>query len=301
MSFVTGIGRTNIDLLYSGMPRLPKEGEEIYSQDFSLQLGGGVPATLINTARLGVPSRPITYLGDELFSSYAREQFARNGVQPVNLFHGQGMPLNVTSVAITPANRTFISYGGKAAVDDRLLSEAFDAQRGAKVVVIHEDFLPIYPELKRQGAILVYDTGWDESMSVESMQDIFKLADYYTPNRQEAMLITGEPTPEAAARALSRYFTRAIVKVDQDGCLMCSGDEMTRVASVPGVNCVDSTGAGDAFLSGFIYGLYHDMPCARAVACGNIMGAVCVTKVGCLSARIDESELLRRLNAHYPE
>ena len=44
-NFIAGIGCTNVDILYSGIDRLPNEGEEIYAKHFSLQLGGGVPAT----------------------------------------------------------------------------------------------------------------------------------------------------------------------------------------------------------------------------------------------------------------
>ena len=39
-AFVAGEGATNVDLLYKGFPRLPKLGEEIYCDDFSLQLRG---------------------------------------------------------------------------------------------------------------------------------------------------------------------------------------------------------------------------------------------------------------------
>ena len=53
-NFIAGIGCTNVDILYSGIDRLPNEGEEIYAKHFSLQLGGGVPATLINLGRLGI-------------------------------------------------------------------------------------------------------------------------------------------------------------------------------------------------------------------------------------------------------
>ena len=42
MSFAAGYGKTNVDLLFEGMPRLPLEGEEIFTDKFSLCLGGGV-------------------------------------------------------------------------------------------------------------------------------------------------------------------------------------------------------------------------------------------------------------------
>ena len=48
MSFVGGVGYSNIDLIYSGLDRLPDKGEEIFARGFSMQFGGGIPATMIN-------------------------------------------------------------------------------------------------------------------------------------------------------------------------------------------------------------------------------------------------------------
>ena len=67
MSFVAGAGSINIDLLFEGLPRIPNEGEELYSRGFSLQMGGGVSATLLNLAGLGVPVRIQT--GSEMICS----------------------------------------------------------------------------------------------------------------------------------------------------------------------------------------------------------------------------------------
>ena len=85
MSFLASVGVTNVDLMYVGMPRVPQEGEEIFSQDFRVLLGGGAPGTAVNAARLGIPTRLATYLGSDLFSSFARAQFEQNGVSPYNL------------------------------------------------------------------------------------------------------------------------------------------------------------------------------------------------------------------------
>ena len=42
MSFIAGTGKTNVDILYAGLKRLPQLGEELYSDGFKLCLGGGV-------------------------------------------------------------------------------------------------------------------------------------------------------------------------------------------------------------------------------------------------------------------
>lgn len=45
-TFISGAANVNIDLFFSGLPRLPEEGQELYSKGFSLQMGGGLPPPL---------------------------------------------------------------------------------------------------------------------------------------------------------------------------------------------------------------------------------------------------------------
>lgn len=291
--FVAGAGATNVDLLYKGFPRLPKLGEEIYCDDFSLQLGGGVPATLIHLGRLGVETRIATELGDDLFSGFAKEKFQENGVTPINLYTGDKIPLNITSAIILPEDRTFFTYGkGSIAPRDEALETFYKAATGAKVVLMQPGgFLPVYRQLKAEGSTMVLDTGWDENLSFETYSDYLEIADYYTPNRKEALQITGEPTPKRAAERLHAYFDKVVVKVDKDGCIGSENGQQFFVKSVSEFQNVDSTGAGDAFLAGFIYGLMHDAPLATCIAYGNITGGKAVTAVGALSAYVTEAEL----------
>ena len=298
MSFASGIGRVNIDLLYSGLPRMPHPGEELYSTGFSLQLGGGVPATLVNLSRLGVPVRILTWLGEDQFSSFAKGEFERCGAEPINLYTGNGMPVNLSTAVLTPGERTFISYTDGIGSEDGLLERAYDAMRGARILEMNPDGpLEVYRQLKKDGTILVLDMGWDEEMCFEKYHDFLELADYYTPNLPESLRITGENTPERAARALERYFDHVIVKLDKGGCLIRE-EGREHVISSLSVPFADSTGAGDAFLSGLLYGLYYGKSFAQSVLYGNITGGKCVTAIGCLSAYCTEDELLQTAAEH---
>ena len=292
--FVAGIGSTNIDLLYSGLEKLPNEGEEIYSKDFSLQLGGGVPATLINLGRLGIPAKIATELGDDMFSRFAAEQFNKHGVAPRNLCNGTDMPLNITSAMITSRDRTFLSYGnGNVEATASALEKAYEMCRGAKIVIMQVGgFLPVYKKLKSEGTILVFDCGWDENLSLETYKEYLTIAEYYTPNQKEALKITNTDTPEKAAEALSAYFDKVVIKLDKDGCLGMENGKSFIAAPIPDIQCVDSTGAGDAFLAGFIYGLFYDYSFKDCIKFGNITGGKCVEKIGCLSGYATENELL---------
>lgn len=168
----------------------------------------------------------------------------------------------------------------------------------AKIVEMQLGKLDIYRKARQKDKdkIFVLDTGWLDDLSIEKYKDYLEFADYYTPNRKEALKITGAKTPEQALRVLSKYFKNPIVKLDSKGCLVMKNDDILLIPSLPDITAVDSTGAGDAFLAGFMYGLYHDHDIVDCVLFGNITGGVCVQEVGCLTAKIGEPELLRLAN-----
>ena len=294
MAFIAGAGATNVDLLYQGFDRLAGVGEELYCKDFSLQLGGGLPATLINLGRLGINTKIATELGSDIFSNFAKEKFVQNGVNPTNLYSGEGIPLNITSAIILPKDRTFYTYGkGNIEPDEKALETFYNIAKGSKICMMQlGGFLPVYKKLKEEGTILVLDTGWDDEMSLEKYNDYLELADYYTPIIKEAVKITGSDTPENAAHALKQYCQKLVVKVDADGCIGIDGDNSFFVPSIDEFVNVDSTGAGDAFLAGFMYGLFYDYSLKDCIKFGNVTGGKAVTEVGALSGYVTEKELL---------
>lgn len=294
MAFIAGAGSTNVDLLYQGFDRLAGVGEELYCKDFSLQLGGGLPATLINLGRLGIETKIATELGNDIFSDFAKEKFIENGVTPTNLYEGEKIPLNITSAIILPKDRTFYSYGkGTIEPDEKAMETFYTIATGSKICMMQlGGFLPVYKKLKEEGTILVLDTGWDDEMSFEKYDEYLSVADYYTPNRKEALRITGTDNEKDAAYALKKYFDKVVVKVDADGCIGIDGDDYFFCPSIEEFKNVDSTGAGDAFLAGFMYGLFYDYPLKDCIEYGNITGGKAVTAVGALSGYVTEKELL---------
>ena len=296
MSFVAAFGKLNIDLLYSGMPRIPNEGEEIYSKDFRVCLGGGLPATMINCSRLGVPAKIGTFLGDDMFSQFAKSELLKSGTN-YEIFESVNYPLNVTSAIITSTDRTFVSYGGTETYSDEMLEKIYNSLKGAKIVAMQEKIIPVYKELKKDGTILVLDTGYSDDMSLEKHKDLIEIADYYTPNIDETEKLTGTRDYKEALKVLHEYFEKPVVKLGKDGCAGYDNDYFV-VKNIDEFSCVDATGAGDAFLSGFIYGLYNDFDFKKCILAGNITGGKCVTGVGCLTEFVSKKELTEYLNKY---
>lgn len=290
MAFAAGYGKTNVDLLFENMSRLPNEGEEIFTDRFSLCLGGGIPGTMVTLGRLGVECKTVTELSQDMFSEFALNEFCKAGVEPVNVYHGDKIAVNITAAAITKNDRTFVSYGNEE--NSVTADEVYNALKGAKAVAMHADLPEVYEKLKKDGTTVILDTGFIEGMSLEKYEDLLKIADYFLPNRKEAEILAGTTDPKEAARVFGKYIETPIVKLDKDGCLIYKNGEYILVNSIDEFVRVDSTGAGDAFFAGFLYGLMHDEPIERCVLFGNITGGKCVTAVGCTTAYFTEQELL---------
>ena len=292
MEFVGGVGYTNIDLIYSDMVRLPATGEEVYARAFGVHLGGGVPATLINTTRLGIPSRILTFLGDDLFSRFAADSFEKYGVEVINLYKGDGTPVVITSVLVCNEDRSFASYRDEQTAGSYEEEDVYRSLTGARIVDMHAGFLDVYRQLKKEGTVLIFDTGWEDDLSIRKYEDYLELADYYLPNQKEALKITGTQSVEQAAERLSDCFENVVIKLDKDGCLLRNREGIRYISPLPGVKAVDATGGGDAFMSGFIYGLFHGYPVEQCIRFGNVTGGTCVQGVGCLTRYVDEKKLL---------
>ena len=85
MNSVGGFGIANVDIIFGNARRMPKLGEEVYSESCSKQLGGGAVATLIQLSRLGVPVKLATYIGEGPLSRYLVKELEKDKIEYTNM------------------------------------------------------------------------------------------------------------------------------------------------------------------------------------------------------------------------
>ena len=299
--FVAGIGRTNIDLIYHGLPHLPKLGEEVFSEGFEIHMGGGAPGESVILSRLGIPVKVFTWLGNGFFAKLALSEFIIGNPSVIDLYKGNGNPLVISSTMVYGNDRTFLSYCENIELsgsDIEIIREEF---MKAKIILLSPHFPELFKDMDLSGKIHVFDTGWEEDLSLDNprYRQLIGMADYYLPNRREALKITGKSSIDEAADVLSTHFSEVIIKLDADGCLIRDNNGTRIIPPMKNTTAVDSTGAGDAFLSGFVYGLYHGHRIEECVQFGNITGGTCVQAYGCLTKTLTEPELLEKHREMY--
>ena len=67
-----------------------------------------------------------------MFCDFALSEFRKAGVEPVNVYHGNKVAVNITAAAITKNDRTFVSYGNEE--NSINADEVYNSLKGAKAV-----------------------------------------------------------------------------------------------------------------------------------------------------------------------
>jgi sugar/nucleoside kinase (ribokinase family) len=112
---------------------------------------------------------------------------------------------------------------------------------------------------------------------------IEKYVDIVFANEEEAKSFTGM-APLDALSSISTICDIAVIKVGKDGSLIKRGEEVIRIGTIP-VQCVDTTGAGDLYASGFLYGYADDLSLEKCGVFGSVLAGHVIEIVG---ARMDE-------------
>jgi sugar/nucleoside kinase (ribokinase family) len=118
--------------------------------------------------------------------------------------------------------------------------------------------------------------------------------DVFVPSLAEAAEVSGEQkAPAAAAWLRERGVGTVALKLGRDGCYI-AGEEFEGFVAASAVDAVDSTGAGDAFAAGFLYGHLAGWPLDRTAAFANAAGALATTAVGAVDGVTGLDEVLAR-------
>lgn len=311
------IGSPCVDLVFSGLPHWPVLGQEMYVPGFAISVGA-IFNTAATLSRLGLRVGLLCEVGNDLFSRYMLEEIERAGISRELIFV-RDYPLRAVSVCLPyDGERGFISFadasrgsagpagevlsseqhtGGEAAAHGfapDMLAALEDVTCEGAFLYIYQKMRPVLETLSQRETTIFLDAGWSLStLTDSSLAELARFGHYFMPNQAEAAMITGKQDPAEAVRALAEIGPTAIVKVGADGVIACQNGELMRCPALPVENVVDTTGAGDAFGAGFIYGTLRGYPTLDALRCGAICGSLSTTAMTGTAAVPTAAELER--------
>jgi hypothetical protein len=116
-----------------------------------------------------------------------------------------------------------------------------------------------------------------------ALRDTLAQVDFFAPNTNEALRLTGTTTVEDAVDALADIVDTVIIKRGSAGATAVRHGQRYDIASIP-LAAVDTTGAGDCFNAGFIHAQLTGHGLAECLAAGVACGGAAITDLGCSAA-----------------
>jgi sugar/nucleoside kinase (ribokinase family) len=277
-------GSPFVDLTFSFDHRdgLPPLGQEVFAQKFAINPGGvfNIAAAL---ARFGARVGLVAQLGNDIFSRYIAERMEAVGLS-LELTEWVERPLPVITAGVSfPHDRLFISYATPDVRECPPPQITLDTLERCKPTVLFcygEHDVALYREARKQGIAVYVDTYWSiDDLHSPHLREILPEVSVFSPNLPEALEMTGTGSAGEALEVLRGWAECVVIKAGADGCVAACGERRYQQPAIP-VQAIDTTGAGDNFNAGFIYGLLHHYPFEQSLRCANIAGGLSTQVLG---------------------
>jgi len=280
---IIGIGALNIDKLYL-VERIGAAGEEIGIDSASEQPGGSAANTIAALARLGIKTGFIGRVGDDADGAYLRSEMAKEGVDTQGIEVARGRTGSAIVLVDPGGERSMYVHPG---VNDALsftlgnLSYVKSARCLHLSSFVDETIIDVQSEiLDRSKAEISFAPGMLYARrGLDALRGTISKTRVVFLNRDEIEMLTGSGYREGAGELNEVGAEIVAVTLGGDGCYIRTSDAEVSVLSFA-ARVVDTTGAGDAFCAGFLYGLLNDEPLGVCGRLGNFVAAKCIEAVG---------------------
>lgn len=285
------------DVIFSGLPRFPSLGTEIYTKDLNI-VAGGVVNTIIGLQRLGIKVGWLGALGNDMFSNFVYNIVRDEGVD-LSLLAIQASPLQRLTVALSfPEDRSFVTFVDTEPDIVAMISAAIDnpdirfQHLHIPELRIDERLPDIIDRCHAENITVSMDCQHVETTIAASLvQTILQKTDIFTPNATELRQLADEDDLMTAAQLLTEWCSYLVVKDGQNGAHLWRDEQYVHATSIPVDNIVDTTGAGDVFNTGFLAAYRRGLSPERCLEWGNAAGGLSLRGPGGYSAAPDLHEI----------
>ena len=284
---VIGFGALNVDILLK-VNRLAGAEEESFIEDYTEACGGSAANTVVGLARLGCKVGFIGKVANDREGKLQIDCFNTEGVDTSGIIQAkQGKSGSVLGfVDKKGARALYINSGVNDTIEPREINIGYVSQAkflhlssfvGEKSIRAQKKLLANLPSDVK----ISFDPGSVYArQGFVAIEPIIRSSYVLMPNAVELEQLTGEPDYCKGADFMIEMGVKIVaVKLGSKGCYVTDGRERLRIEPFP-VKVVDTTGAGDAFCAGFLYGLINNKSLYECGRLGNFVASRSVMKMG---------------------
>jgi sulfofructose kinase len=278
---LVGVGLNAVDTLIP-LPHYPALGSKVEFRSANILPGGQVASAVIACQQWGLRTRYVGKVGEDRFAEIHRAEFAKAGVE-AHLFTAQGCASQQAFILVDDTGERTVLWkrDNNLTLRPAELKQEWIVEARALHVDGHDTAAAIQAAAwaKASGVPVIADL--DEVYP--GVQGLLGNVDYLITSRDIPGRLTGEANLRAALQALqTRYGCRlTAATLGHEGVIVWDGSQFHYAAAFR-VEPVDTTGAGDIFHAGFIYGLLQDWPLARQL---DFAGAAAALNCKAIGAR----------------
>ena len=249
-------------------------------------VGGSAANAIYGLAELGMQTGFVGSAGRDPWGDFYIEDLISKDIRP--FFYRSVKPTGRANALLTPdGERTFGTYLGAAL---ELGPDFITADLFVGWTLFHiEGYLVQNQDLIYKALEMAKDAGCIVSLDLASYNVVEenlgflkivlpRFVDLVFANREEAYAYTGKG-PEEAVDSLASECLVGIVKNSEKGAWVKSGDEKHEVPAFK-ADCIDTTGAGDLFATGFLYNYLRGEPLRTCAVYGNILASRIIETLG---------------------
>jgi ribokinase len=267
------VGSVNVDLVIR-VARLPQVGETVGDGRFVRRRGGKGANQAVAAARLGARVRIVGAVGDDGDGELVRAGLVKEGVDCSLLAVRPGTATGTAVILVDEIGRNIIAVaaGANAQV---ALPDGFAEVLAADPGLLLGSLEVPYPVVA-QAAAAAIAAGWQVIVNPAPapVHDVtWPTGAVLTPNERELHSLTGEDDVATGVRVLATASGCCVVAtVGERGAVTCAEGDVNEVPGVP-AQCIDTTGAGDAFNGALATALARGLDLVDAVEVANTAAA----------------------------
>lgn len=283
-------GQAVVDCITRGKENEPYRENVYRAETIRLHTGGDAVNEAKTLSAMGIRAGVVCCLGNDIAGDVIFRELTDAGVDTSRISR--------LSIDTPIANLMVAEDGSRISVNSQAIQLpgyriAPDVLSGAGVISFASLFRPpladagsvreLIRRAKKEGAVICADTKLpvDPHVRIEDLQEVLPLIDYFFPNEKEAAYYTGKDSyPEMAKAFREMGIRNVIIKTGPEGCYVSGEEGQFSLPAVPVEKVLDTTGAGDNFVAGFISGILHKAALKECAEKGIRKAAESITGIG---------------------
>ena len=289
------LGQAVVDCITRGAKEVQGQSLALRDESICLSTGGDAVNESFVLAGMGYKVDLACGLGSDLAGDILLREAKRQGVGVSRIVFPPGLDTPIANLMVSE-DGSRRSVNSKATMLEGYIPDP-SCVKGARIVSLASLFrapldqkevvCDIIRSAHDDGAVLCADTKLPtfRKLSLEDLKEVLPLIDYLFPNEKEAAYHTGESDFSKAAAVFHGYGIRnVIIKAGGQGCYVSTAHEEGKLFEALPVKAVDTTGAGDNFVAGFISGLLEGETPAECCRRALIQAAKSIQHIGAVDS-----------------